>query len=162
MTTITPSKQRQLDARFEHDITQHNVDLTFASETMILTVGTTLDRFADIKRLISPDAVLRRRNELARTFHEALRKHSNWSKDSQEAAAVVDWLLSFKKGKNVGGYVRALRPMVDLACRRLDVPWDQKYTWKKAVAGRPVCCPKDIAKQSLNALPRPSLCDVRS
>ncbi len=160
MTTTSPYQQRQLDAHFEQDITQHSADLSFSSEMMILTIDSTLNAFSSIRKSISSGAVLRHRNELARTFNQALRKHPDWSNHSQQAAEVVDWLLSLKKGRDIGGYLRAIRPMVDLACTRLSVPLEQKHTWKQAIAPAPAYCPKDIGLQAVNAFPRPILHDV--
>lgn len=160
MTTTIP----QSKARFDHEIIQHSAQLSPLAQAIAASPESALESFNVIRQTIAitaPDVVMRRRNELARSFNAALQNH-DWSlENSQKAVPVMNWLLGLKQGQ-VGGYIHIIRPMVDLACRKLAVTLNQRRAWKKVVAQRPFCCPKGIGKQAVDAYPRPSLRDVLS
>jgi len=160
MTTTIP----QSKSGFDHEIIQHSAELSPLAQAISASPESALESFNTIRQTVAitaPDVVMRRRNELARTFSSALYKHEWNLENSQKAIPVVDWLLSLKQGQ-VGGYIHIVRPMVDLACRKLAVTLNQRRAWKKAVAQRPFCCPKDIGKQAAEVFPRPILREVFS
>ena len=165
MVTLTSFQQRRIDAEFEEMITQHTSELSPAWKD-IVTQGphTVLHHFNYYKQVVSPETLLRHRNELARGFMVALRSN-NWDihpHDSRDAAAIADWLMTLRTGKNSGGYLHDLRAMLLLACNRLHVADEQKNAWREVIRHKPAACPRDIAQQSVNALPRPALRDVRT
>ena len=150
MTTTIP----QSNAQFNHEITQHSATLPPLAQTIASSPETALESFYTLSQTISPNIIMNHRNELARAFSAALQKNE-WSlENSQKAIPVVNWLLALKRGQ-VGGYIRVIRPMVDLACRKLTVPLAQRRAWKKVVAERPSYWPNNVGEQAVDAVPHP-------
>ena len=136
MVTLTPAQQRRIDFEFEEMITQHSSELSPSwQQIMSLSPRVVLQHFNYYRQVISSETLLRHRNELARGFMVALR-NNNWDThphDSRDAAAVVDWLMTLRTGKNSGGYLHDLRAMLLLACNRLHVADRQKSAWREVI-----------------------------
>ncbi|MBQ3695560.1 MAG: hypothetical protein II938_01130 [Alphaproteobacteria bacterium] len=157
MTTIISEAQRISNVRFERIVAQPDMRWSQQALAMAADPRATIHNFYLFKQTVSPGKIQQRRNELARIFTESL-KHNDWSlEQSSLAAPIVDWMLSLKKGRNIGGYLKVMRPLVLLACNKLQLPEEQKRAWKKAVTPKVPTCPRGLGEQSATAIPRPVL-----
>ena len=157
MTPVISETQRISNVRFEQIIIQRDSRLSPQAQAMTTDPRIALHNFYLFQQTVSTGKIQQHRNELARVFTAALRNCDWSSEQSALATPIVDWLLSFKNGRNMGGYLKIVRPMVLLACNKLQVPQTQKDSWNKAVKPKDPVCPKGIGAQTTNALPRPIL-----